>query len=289
MHNPDFSIIILTLNEEVHLERLLNSVRTLGAPVFVLDSGSTDLTLEIAKKFGAETACNAFVNHPQQWQYALGHFNITTPWTIGLDADHFLSDELRSKLADFRSSDIPEEVEGIYFNRKNFFKGKWIRHGGYFPKYMLKMFRTGKGSSDLFEKMDHRFTVAGKTIIWKNGYLLEENLKENEISFWIDKHNRYSDLVAQDEHEKRKGIRARRRGKITGNPDQRVAAYKRLWSKMPLLLRPFFYFGYRYFLRLGFLDGWQGFIFHFMQAFWFRLLVDIKLMELQKADSTNDK
>jgi len=277
-----FSIIVLTLDEEVHLERLLRSVERLDAPVFVLDSGSSDRTLGIAAEYGAVTAFNQFVNHPLQWAAALEMFDIQTPWIIGLDADHYLSPELERKLMDFRDADIKSAVNGIFFNRKNFFKGKWIRYGGYFPKYMLKMFRTGKVRSSLHERLDHRFIVEGETMIWKDGYLVEENLKENAISFWINKHNKYSDLVAQDELDKRENISSQQRGDLFGNPDQKVAAQKRFWLKMPLLLRPFLYFFYRYVLKFGFLDGRTGFIFHFLQAFWFRFLIDVKIIELQK-------
>ncbi|HHM20806.1 MAG TPA: glycosyltransferase family 2 protein, partial [Bacteroidetes bacterium] len=191
-----FSFVILTYNEEDHLPRLLQSVEGLGAPVYILDSGSTDSTLEIARRFGAQVAYNKFVNHPKQWDYALNHFPIHTSWTIGLDADHIVTEELFEKLKNFKEEEIPKEVDGIYFNRKNYFKGRWIRHGGYFPKYLLKMFRTGAGHSDLNQNMDHRFIVPGKTIVWKDGYLIEENLKENEIAFWISKHNKYSTLQA---------------------------------------------------------------------------------------------
>jgi glycosyltransferase involved in cell wall biosynthesis len=179
----EYSFIVLTYNEEDHLPRLLSSIKVLNAPIFILDSGSTDQTLEIAKSYNATILTHAFENHPLQWQYALQNFNIETPWIIGLDADHIVTSELLELLKKFRSESIPKDTNGIYFNRKNYFKGKWIRHGGYFPKYLLKMFRKGFGSSDINENMDHRFIVQGKTIIWKTGFLLEENLKENNISF----------------------------------------------------------------------------------------------------------
>lgn len=276
----DFSIIILTFNEELHLPRLLRSVEKLSAPIYLLDSGSTDSTLAIAESYGATILTHPFENHPKQWDYALTHFNIQTPWIIGLDSDHIVSDELFQLLKDFRTENINPEVNGIYFNRKNYFKGKWLRYGGYFPKYLLKMFRTGKGRSDLNENMDHRFIIEGKSIIWKEGYLLEENLKESNISFWIAKHNKYSDLVAQEELERRKQLRIQSvKPSFWGSPDQRIAWLKLIWWKMPLFIRPFLYFFHRYIIQLGILDGTRGFIFHFLQAFWFRLVVDIKMYE----------
>lgn len=276
-----FSFIILTFNEEIHLPRLLRSISGLAAPVFVLDSGSTDRTPDICRAHNVCMKTHPFINHPQQWDYALKNFPVATPWIIALDADQMVTPELAAQLKAFRDDDYLD-VSGIYFNRKNIFKGKWLRFGGYYPKYLLKMFRTGVGYSDLNENMDHRFIVPGKNIVWKNGHIIEENLKENDIGFWIQKHNRYSDLVAEEEMQRRRSERTQTiKPSLTGTPDQRTAYLKRLWWKLPLLIRPFIYFFYRYFVQLGILDGKNGLIFHFLQAFWFRFVVDVKIMELK--------
>jgi len=278
--SSQYSIIVLTYNEEIHLPRLLQSIYELNAPVYVLDSGSSDATVEIAKKSGAVVLHNAFENHPKQWDYALKNFNIQTPWVICLDADQIVTPELKEHLGNFRDKDH-QDINGIYFNRKNYFKGGWIKHGGYYPFYLLKMIRFGSGHSDLNENMDHRLIVSGKTIIWKDGYIIEENLKENKISFWIDKHNRYSDLVASEEVERMRQIRSQTIiPRFGGSPDERTAWLKQLWWKLPRYVRPMLYFIYRIFFQLGFLDGRNGIIFHFLQGFWFRLVVDIKIDEI---------
>ena len=285
--SSEFSFIILTYNEQEHLPRLLRSIEPLEAPVYILDSGSTDDTLSIAENFGATIAQNPFKNHPEQWNYALNCFTITTPWIIALDADQWLSEQLQKKLLDFRSTHLSSTINGIYFNRKNYFRGEWIKYGGYYPKYLLKMFRKGKGRSDLNENMDHRFIIEGETTTWKDGIIHEENFKENHINFWISKHNRYSDLVAQEEIERRQQIRHQAiKPKMFGSPDERIAAYKKMWWKMPLYLRPFCYFFYRFFLQLGFLDGKQGRLFHFLQGFWFRMIVDMKIEEQLKIEKS---
>ena len=287
--NTELSFIILSFNEEMHLGRLLESIRNLNARTYVLDSGSNDRTLEIAAKYGAEVAYSKFENHPKQWAYALSVFPVTTPWTVGLDSDQIVMPELVELLAGFKDESVLAGVDGIYFNRKNYFKGRWIKHGGYFPKYLLKMFRTGVGFSDLNENMDHRFVVPGKTIVWTSGYLKEENLKENRISFWIDKHNRYSDQVAREEVERKLRLRDQTiRAKLFGNPDQRTAFLKRIWWNLPLFVRPFLYFTHRYIFQLGFLDGREGLIFHFLQALWFRFVVDIKISELESEVKENN-
>ena len=282
---PDFSFIILSFNEEIHIPRLLASIKDLNAPIYVLDSGSTDSTLDICREYGAEVVYHKFENHPKQWHAALNAFPISSPWIIGLDSDQIVTPELFEKLKNFRDEDF-KDVNGIYFNRKNFFKGKWLKYGGYYPKYLLKMFRREVGYSDLNENMDHRFIVPGKNIVWKDGHILEENLKENEISFWIAKHNRYSDLVAHEELERMNALRTQTiQPKFFGTPDERIAWLKSLWWKMPLGLRPFLYFSYRMIFQLGILDGKTGVLFHFLQGFWFRLIVDVKIKELMKAKS----
>lgn len=279
---PVFSFIVLTFNEEQHLPRLLHSIAGLNAPLFILDSGSTDKTLEIAVQFNATVLQHTFENHPKQWDFALNNFPVTTPWIIGLDADQIVTPELFQHLANFNDENY-RNINGIYFNRKNFFKGKWIKHGGYYPKYLLKMFRRDQGHSDLNENMDHRFVVNGETMVWKDGHILEENLKENEISFWIAKHNRYSDLVAEEEVERLLNLRQQHdQAKFWGDPNQRIAYLKRIWWKMPRFVRPFLYFGYRMTFQLGILDGRTGILFHFLQGFWFRIIVDVKIGERLK-------
>lgn len=277
-----YSFIILSYNDELHLSRLFDSVKGLESDIYVLDSGSTDRTLEICKDYEVEVSYHPFENHPKQWHVALHRFPINTPWVIALDADQIVSDALYQQLKNFNST-LYEHVNGIYFNRKNFYKGKWIRHGGYFPFYMLKMFRLKYGVSDLNENMDHRFLITGKTIIWKQAYLLEENLKESKVSFWIEKHNRYSDQLALEEVERMRKLRTQIiKPRFWGSPNERKAYMKRLWWKLPRYLRPALYFSYRMTFQLGLLDGKTGIIFHFLQAFWFRLIVDVKIEELLK-------
>lgn len=287
--NSQFSIIILTYNEDLHLGRLLDSIRDLNAQVFILDSGSTDGTIEIGEKYGATFLHHEFENHPKQWDFALRNFAVKTPWVICLDADQVVTTSLKNRLAAFKDIDHTG-INGIYLNRKNFFKGRWIKHGGYFPFYLLKMFRYGVGYSDINENMDHRFIVPGNLEIWKDGIILEENLKENKISFWIEKHNRYSDLVAQEEVERIKQIRTQTiQPRFWGSPDQRTAWRKQLWWKLPRYVRPMIYFTQRIIFQLGILDGRTGIIFHFLQGFWFRLIVDIKIDEIIKQQKHADQ
>ena len=172
-------------------------------------------------------------------------------------------------------------MEGIYIKRRQIFRGRWIKHGGYYPKYLLKLFRVDRVKLNSTDLVDHHFYVRGKTLKLKHD-LVEENSKEDRISFWIEKHNRYATLLAREELQRRHRARPEPiQGSVLGNPDQRTLWLKGVWYRCPAYVRPFLYFVHRYFLRLGFLDGKEGFIFHFLQAFWFRLLVDINLDELE--------
>lgn len=287
---PDFSFIILTYNEEIHLPRLLDSIQLLNAEVFIIDSFSTDKTLEIARAHNCTILQNKFINHPLQWDFALKQCNVQTSWIIGLDADQYLSKSLFEYLYKFKNDNIAPDINAIYFNRHNYFQGSRLKYGGYRNFYLLKMFRTGLGYSDLNEKMDHRFVVPGKSIRLRNAVLIENNLKENNIDFWIQKHLKYSELVAQQE------IDARRENNITtekpnlfGSINQQKKWFKQVWMNLPLFVRPFLYFIYRYFFRFGFLENKTGRTFHYLQAFWFRYIVDYKIYKAHKKEHYKNK
>ena len=158
------------------------------------------------------------------------------------------------------------------------------------PKIIAIIGTTGVGKSFLVKKLAEKLNA---TAILEEGEGIPEriieNIKENKISFWIEKHNRYAKLLAQEEIavlSNNKNITLK--PSLFGNPDQRILWQKKIWNGLPLYLRPFLYFIYRYFILLGFLDGKQGFVFHFLQAFWFRLLVDINIDEMRETGKIRD-
>jgi len=275
------AVVILTYNEGANLPDCLRSVAGWAPEIFVVDSGSTDGTQVIARQYGATVFEHAFETHSQQWTWALENLPIRARWVLGLDADQRVTAELAAELGALNESAL-SGIEGIYVNRRQVFRDKWIRHGGYYPKYLLKLFRKDAAFADTRDLVDHHFYVSGGTLKL-NHDLLEVNRKEDDITFWIEKHNRYATLLAREEMETRaNGRTSMISPSLFGNPDQRALRLKQIWTRMPLYLRPFLYFFYRYVVRLGFLDGKQGAIFHFMQAFWFRLLIDIKLDHMQQ-------
>lgn len=278
------SVVILTLNEQENLPSCLESLRPLGAPLFVVDSGSTDTTAEIAESFGGKVYRHPFVTHAAQWDWALQNLPLESDWVLALDADQRLTPELAREI---EALPAPDGLDGFYLNRRQIFRGRWIRHGAYYPKYLLKLFRRSRVMFDQNDRLDHHFYIAGPTAKLRND-LIEDNRKEADIGFWITKHNRYALLKAEEEllaelRDWRSPIEAR----FFGSPDQRVLWLKKRWRRLPLFIRPGLYFGYRYLIRSGWLDGKEGFIFHFLHAFWFRLLVDIKLEELRQRHRTD--
>jgi glycosyltransferase involved in cell wall biosynthesis len=276
--------IVLAHNEERNLPSCLGSLAGLAGEIVVVDSGSQDGTAAVIERFGGLRRDHPFVSHAAQWQWALSQVPDGCDWVLALDADQRLTPELEREIRVRLLPPGPGEVSGFFLNRRQVFRGRWIRFGGYYPKYLLKLFRKDRVAVPQGDLVDHHFRVEGRTENLRFD-LIESNLKENEISFWIEKHNRYARLQAREELARRSSGGVQARGGW-GSPDDRILMLKGVWARLPRYIRPALYFVYRYVIRLGFLDGKEGFIFHFLQAYWYRLLVDINLEELvnQSAD-----
>lgn len=275
------STVILTFNEERNLPACLESLKPLDCRVFIVDSGSSDGTLSIAQSFGALVYRHAFETHTKQWLWALDQLPLGSEWVLALDADQRLTPELAREITVETAAGANEGIAGFFLNRRQIFRGRWIKHGGYYPKYLLKLFRPGSVALDTLDLVDHHFYVTGQTRKLKHD-VIEFNVKENDIAFWIDKHNRYSTLLAREEMLREASMQHIIRPALAGNPDQQIIFLKHAWRKCPLLVRSFAYFVYRYVFLGGWRDGEQGFVFHFLQALWFRLLIDIKLRDLRQ-------
>jgi glycosyltransferase involved in cell wall biosynthesis len=277
------SVIITTRNEAENIERTLQALAGFVGEIFVIDSESTDKTVEIAARYAAKVVTLPYEHGkiiPWIFQWGLDNLPLVNDWVLILEADQVLSDELKEELATLFAGNALA-ANGFYIRRKQMFRGRWIRFGGYGNKYLLKLFRRSAGQLDEKEE-DTRVYVSGIVAKLK-GSLIEDNRKEERIIFYLEKHLRYAEAFARDEVvRKREGLNWKLHPRLLGSPDQRVLWFKSLYYRLPLYVRPWLYFGYRYFIRLGILDGKEGFIFHFLQAFWFRLIVDIRIDEMSR-------
>jgi glycosyltransferase involved in cell wall biosynthesis len=284
------TVVVLTYNEERNLAACLESVAGWVGEIFVVDSGSTDRTMEIAEQYGARVLIHPFESHAKQWNWALRHVPFSYEWALGLDADHRVTPELADEIARLfhTESDSPRrtvslrELNGFYMKRRQIFRGRWVSHGGCYPKYQLKLFRHQYSRCDEEELVDHRFYIAGNSASLQSD-LIEDNQNELDIMVWSQKHIVYAGRQAQEEFLRQHGrIGNNTVADLFGTPDQRRLWLKRIWYRLPIYVRPYLYFLYRYFLRLGFLDGKEGFLLHFLQGFWYRLLVDVALEDLRR-------
>jgi glycosyltransferase involved in cell wall biosynthesis len=277
------TVLVVTRNEELNLERCLASVHGFADQIFVVDSESADRTREIARRFADEVRELPYDDTriiPWIFQWGLDHLPIRNDWVLILEADQALPPALRAEIAALLAR--PEIAEdGFYIRRRQIFRGHWIRFGGYGGKHLLKLFRRGRGRLDPVEQ-DTRVYVSGR--VGRLRAPLEEwNKKEDAILFYLQKHLRYAEAFAREELLRRTGRASwTTPPRFFGTPDERVLWLKDRYYRLPLYLRPFLYFFYRYFFLLGVLDGKQGLVFHFLQAFWFRLVVDIRLEELER-------
>ncbi|HXO27078.1 MAG TPA: glycosyltransferase family 2 protein [Thermoanaerobaculia bacterium] len=291
MTSPDpraapLTVLVVTRNEELNLERCLASVHGFADQIFVVDSESADRTREIARRFVDEVHELPYDDTriiPWIFQWGLDHLPIRNDWVLILEADQAVPTELRAEIAALLArAEIAED--GFYIRRKQIFRGQWIRFGGYGGKRLLKLFRRARGQLDPLEQ-DTRVYVPGR--VGRLRAPLEEwNKKEDAILFYLQKHLRYAEAFAREELERRRRrIPWKLTPRLFGTADERTLWLKSRYYRLPLFVRPALYFGWRYFLLLGVLDGKNGFIFHFLQAFWFRLVVDVRLDELLRESS----
>lgn len=271
--------VILTLNEEIHLERCIRSLEGVVSSVVVADCYSTDATLEIAACLGARVIQQPWVNHAHQFNWALTQLPSDSQWILRIDADEYLTPALAQEIRT-RLPGVGAAVDGVYWGRRMTFLGKAIRHGGVFPVRVLRLFRYGRGQCEN-RWMDEHIKVAGPTVDF-SGEMIDDTL--NSLTWWTDKHNKYASREAVDLLNLEYGFMPRDTIASLTNGSQ--AGIKRwlkeqVYARLPGGFRAFAYFSYRYFLRLGFLDGHAGTAFHFLQGFWYRYLVDAKVSEVR--------
>jgi glycosyltransferase involved in cell wall biosynthesis len=255
------SVIILTKDEERNIFFCLDSLRAIKCNIYIIDSHSTDNTVAIAQSFGARVFENAFINQSSQLRWALRNVPIETEWCLRLDADEYLTPELAREINNALIS-VEDGVNGFIMKRRFHFLGRWIKHGGYYPTRLLRLWRHGYADCEDKHMNEHMLLRQGLCRDLQNDFIDENH---NGLGAWTHKHNLYSDRELND----------------LGDQNNYKASVK-LYRKAPLFLRAFLYWLYRYFFKLGFLDGFPGLVFHFLQGFWYPFLIDAKIYELKQ-------
>lgn len=262
------TVIILTYNEEANLPQALRSVCGWAGQVIVLDSYSTDRTVQIARDFGCEVYQHRFEDYAKQRNHALT-LPIHNDWVLFLDADEWLPEELEHEIAEVIASNPAEN--GFYIKRRLIWMGRWIRRG-YYPTWILRLFRHAKARCE--ERGVNEHMIVEPPV----GYLRHDFMHEDRkgLADWIDKHVRYArreadELIKRERAHPQEEIPAR----LFGSQAERKRWLRRhVWERLPPFVRPWMYFFYRYVLRGGFLDGKAAFVYHFLHALWFLLLID---------------
>jgi len=226
-----------------------------------------------AGAFGAEVASHPFEHYGAQRNWALENLAIDTPWVLNVDADERVTPEMRDSIAAAVAAEEPG-LDGYLFSRRTMFMGRWIRHGGHYPAWHLRLFRTGVGRCE--ERLyDQHFHVPG-AVRQLPGDLIDTLTPD--VATFVRRHVRWAELEADEQQgassEGRVAARLR-----SANAIERRRWLRNAYNRLPLFVRPVLYFGYRYVVRLGFLDGREGLVFHFLQGFWYRMMVDAVLFE----------
>ena len=265
--------IILTKNEDIHLSRVLGQLSKVMDNILIVDSGSTDQTFEIAKQYKCDFIFNEWKNHETQFNFGINYLKNKYNWIIRVDADEYFNDtDILEQLINQIKNGHYKTINGISFYRTIYFLGHRIRYGGVFPISVLRLFRSKYGMCE-HRWIDEHIVVSGK-IIHKDLTIIDDN--KMGFEFWLNKHIGYAKREAIEmlfiEHGLTSSNKKFKHSLQTGTKRKIKEKY---YSKSPLFFRAFLYFFYRYLVRLGFLDGKIGFIYHFFHAFWYRMVVDL--------------
>jgi glycosyltransferase involved in cell wall biosynthesis len=273
----NISVMILTFNSEKNITATLEAALKVSDDVHVIDSYSTDKTLEICKKYAVNIVQHEFVNYGAQRNWAIANLALKYDWELHLDSDERLSDELIDQLNALKHR-FPDNLNGYYIPRLVHFMGRPIKYGGMFPIWHLRLIRHGQGRCEA-RQYDQHFYVTGPT--GKLSGVMIDTI-DMSLSEWTARHNRWSDAEVMEMLGNRS--EGRIQGRLRGTPVQKKRLLRNYYDQLPLFIRAFLLFFYRYFLRLGFLCGKEGLIFFTLQTLWFRFLVDAKLYEKRLAE-----
>jgi glycosyltransferase involved in cell wall biosynthesis len=268
-------VVVLTFNSVAIVKQVVERARSVSPQVFVVDSGSTDGTVELLRSLGCEVVNRAFRDYGDQRNWAIAQANTKAAWQLHLDADEVLDNEASAAIG--RVLKDPASGSAYLLRRRDYFMGRMLRFSGLNP-WHLRLFRSGMARCE--DRLYDQHFIANVPAQRLAGFMHDRNAVT--LTEWVARHNRWSDLESDELTKAGAGQGAVLRPKVLGDPRERVRWLKGLYYAMPSSARAVLYFVYRYVLRLGFLDGREGFYFAFFQALWFRMLVDAKQYERHK-------
>lgn len=262
------SIIILTKNEAQDLPDCLNSIHWCDDKI-VLDSGSSDATIQIAQKLGARVFTNPFKSFGDQRNWALDHCEPKYPWILFLDADEHSTPEFKAALVSAIQSAAPE-IAGYYCCWKMMYRSVWLKRSDSFPKWQLRLLRAGRVRFVDFGHGQKEGEVQGRLEYLREPYL--HYAMSKGMRAWIERHNKYSDQEAAARAAEQIDWPKifSRHGSI------RNRALKPLVSRLPGW--PLFRFAWPYIFKFGFLEGRSGFIYCVNLAY-YEWLIQVKMRE----------
>lgn len=269
----DITAIILTKNEEINIGECIKSITDVVTRIVVIDSYSTDSTVDIARKCGAEVFQNKFVNYATQYAYGVEVAKISTVWTLRIDADERLTPESAQELAELCDKNMYTDVAGITLRFKKNFLGRDLYHGGVYPWKKMNCYKTKFGAIENRNMDEHIILSSGTVVEMKNDCL---HFDFKDLEYFINKHNWYSSRETADFFENEENHRSK------SELDIKTWIKMNVYYKLPIGMRAHLYYLYRYYMQLGFLDGKEGKIYAFLQAYWYRYLVDAKIYECKK-------
>jgi glycosyltransferase involved in cell wall biosynthesis len=278
MEKLPISVIVLTFNEEKNIEDCLKSVSGWVEDIFIVDSCSTDNTLRIASRYTGNIVQHEFDDYASQRNWALNNLPINSAWIMNLDSDQRVSARLKDELIKIFASSEINKIDGFITNTKTVFLDKWVRHGGHYPLYRHYLFRKGAGSYE--ERKYHQHCIVKGRILRLKEEMVD--VISSDIETFIFRVNRWSSAEAQ-EYLSQSGKDTLEASLTAGPIERKRWLKKNIYWRLPPILRVYLYFFYRFVIRLGFLDGWKGFVFHFIQGFLFNFLTDAKIWERRRA------
>lgn len=273
-------VVVLTFNCQDIIGQTLAQASRIDPQPFVVDSFSSDRTAELVAASGAQLVQRKFSNYAEQRNWAIAQLDGHSEWQLHLDADEVLDDAAVAAIQRVLHEGDRASHGAWLLRRIDYFMGRRLRHSGLNP-WHLRLFRSGAGRCE--DRLYDQHFVASAPAARLAGCMHDMN--SVALADWAARHNRWSDLEVAEllRGDAAYGGGALLHGRLRGDPRERTRWLKALYYRMPVGLRASAYFVYRYVFRLGFLDGREGLYFAFLQGLWFRVLVDAKLLEAQRA------